>query len=325
MKKTVYLFPNSDFKFKSWAASLPEELFISSKGPYWNIYFSIVKYLFLRKRIVLFYRYLNVSKGLLHEVSKLTIDVLIVFLATIRIIEVRWVVHNVDKESESRFNIIVQLKRLLLSKVARCFYVTSDIMTKSFPYNKSKLRVVSFGRENSSEQKDYETKRLLSLINIWKAKLEIPPKYVGLVTNWGNKENESLRLVELLLKEDVNGSIGLVYLGKKTGIENERLLEINERYNYFLKELNVDFVVKTLDDKSVPYTLYSAATAEIPLITSRKSYFSLDLQRYSLGGTIESHEELKAIMQNYDKSKARDYLDNHSWKRGAETLVSSCS
>ena len=321
MSKPVYIFPHSDFKFRCWAAALPEELFKSSKGPYWNWLYIILKHIYHRDRIIVFYRYLNIGKGLSHELAKLSIDIIIVFLAMVRLIEIRWIVHNVDKESESRHRLIVQAKRFLLSKVARYFYVTSNILKEGFPYNRAKLKVVTFGRELSSKQKEKGTEKLTKLINEWKSKHKNTPRYIGVVTNWGDKEHDSLRLINLILSSDKNGLIGLVYLGKKTNIDSEFLLEVNDRYEYFLKDLNVDFVLKTLDDRSVPYTLYSAATAGIPMVSSSRSYFSKDLITYRLGGIIESTKDLVSIILDYDVSHAESYLNEHCWKYGAESLI----
>lgn len=321
MKNCVYLFPHSDFKYRHWAASLPEKLFISSNGPYWNLLLLILKLRVRHERIILFYRYLNVRKDLVREVAKLFIDLIIVFLALIRLIEIRWIIHNVDKESNMRFRFIVQLKRLMLKNVANYFYVTSDLIKVNFPYDEAKLRIVSFGEEYSSKTKEHGTKILVGLINDWRVNHKKSPKFIGIVTNWGNKEHESLRLVNLILQTNSNGLIGLVYLGKKTNVENEYFLEINERYDYFLKELNVDFVLKTLDDISVPFTLYSAATAGIPLMSSDNSYFSKDIIKYGLGGNIESADDVISIIENYDISMSTCFLKKHSWVEGAKSLV----
>jgi hypothetical protein len=194
-------------------------------------------------------------------------------------------------------------------------------MKGSFPYDKAKLRLVSFGKEYSSKPKEYGTKNLARLINNWKINHKKSPKFIGIVTNWGNKENESLRLINLILQNNANGLLGLVYLGIKTNIQSEFFLEINERHEYFLKSLNVDFVLKTLDDVSVPYTLYSAATAGIPMISSSNSYFSKDLVKYGLGGTIESCDEIISIIENYDTTNASFFLEQNTWIKGAKSLI----
>lgn len=321
MSKCLYLFPNADFKFRNWAATLPEELFVASHGAYWNLLLLIIKFRSQHKRIIVFYRYLNVSKGFFHESAKLFIDVIIVLLGAFKVVEIRWILHNVENESERRYSSIVNLKRLILSRVAKYFYVTSDIMREHFPYNNSKLRIVSFGEEYSSKTKTDGTKKVVRIMNNWKAGLKILPNYIGIVTNWGAKEQESLKLINLILANNTNGSIGLVYIGRKANIESDYLLEINERYEYFLKDLKVDFALKTLDDKSVPYTLYSAATAGIPLISSSNSYFSKDLHKHGLGGTIDSIEDIISTIENYDIARAKVFLDKHTWLDGAKSLI----
>lgn len=322
MSKCIYLFPHSDFKFMHWAATLPEELILASQGPYWNFLLLIFKFRSKHKRIVVFYRYLNVSKGFFHESVKLFIDMIIILLGALKVIEIRWILHNVDNESVSRYSSIVNLRRLMLGQVAQCFYVTSDIMREHVPFDHSKISLVSFGEEYSSKEKAIGTKEVVRIINDWKAGLKVLPDYIGIVTNWGAKEQESLKLTNLILANNTNGAIGLVYLGRKTNIESEYLLEINARHEYFLKDLKIDFVLKTLNDKSVPYTLYSAATASIPLITSSNSYFLKDLRKHGLGAAIESVEDILEAIDNFDPAKAKIFLEKFTWLNGAKSLTS---
>ena len=320
-RNRVYIFPVGDFKFKNWASALPAATFKSSQGTYASFLALIFYSIFSGKRVIVFYRYLNVKKCFLQELLKLLLDCIVFFLGILRIIEIRWIMHNVNEETYSRYAMIVSVKRSVLSRVARRVFVTSESLVDQVSINRGSIDVISFGREVNTDEKKIGTNELNRKIRIWKSSLETEPTYVGIVTRWTDKENESLKLINIALKNNNRGTIGIVYLGKKTGIENNSLLEINVRIPYFLKELNVDFVFKTLSDKSLPYTMYSAATAAIPIISSKNSFFSSDLKKYCLGNYAESYNEIISIIENYDKSCGEKYLNDFSWKRGAKALI----
>lgn len=322
MNDKIYVFPNADFKFKYWSASLPQKIFISSSGGYWNFLALIVGSLRPNRRVVVFYRYLNVRKGIVHEFVKLTIDLLIILLAFLRIIEIRWVIHNLDRESYNRYAFITNLKRAMLNIVSSNFYITSESLERFFPYEKSKLKVISFGQELKTESKIKGTEKIRILIEEWKENLKTIPKYIGIVTNWSDKECDSMRLVDIVLNGESKGNIGLVYLGKKTNIENEYFLEINERIDYFLKDLKIDLVLKSLNDKSIPFTMYSAATAGVPIMTTTNSHFVHDLLHYNLGGSIQQYSDVELLLVNYEKSNGSKYLRSHTWSHGARMLTS---
>jgi hypothetical protein len=322
MMRTIYLFPGDDFKFRNWSQALSEVSFKSCNGGKLAFIWLILRSRLSHHHVIVYYRYLNVNKVFIHEFFKLILDCFIVSLAICNIIEIRWIIHNVDKESKVRYTGIVNIKRYMLKFAATKFYVTSESLKQYFPWDESKLDVVSFGREYASLIKSHGTKTLNDQICNWKYGLEKVPTYIGLVTCWTDKEKDSFSLMNELLGDTCKGVFGLIYLGDKTGIDSEYLLEINTRISYYLKDVKVDFVIKTLSDKSVPYTLYSAATAGIPLITTDRSHFSLDLDKFQLGGCAKNYAEIITIIQSYDRRSADSFLNEFSWEKGANTLIS---
>ena len=321
MNKTIYIFPNADFKFEAWSKALPEKTIVASSGPYWKFIVLIWMSLFKYANVIVFYRYLNNSKGLLHELVKLFIDFSIFFLSVLSFIEIRWIVHNIDKETYNRFSCMARLRRGILRVISKSFFVTSESLKDKLSINQSKVFAISFGEEYNSDQKNSGSQELNSIIDSWKSTFDHPIKYIGILTNWSHKESSALGIMEMLSNQGREGNICVVYVGEKIKLKSPYVLHINRKIEYFLKEVNVDFVVKGLNDLSIPYTMYSAATAHIPLITSNDSFFKSDLIKFKIGGPVESTLDIVAIVNSFVSDDADAFLKTNSWQHGAETLT----
>tara|TARA_B100000989_G_scaffold103280_1_gene75625 strand:- start:22254 stop:23288 length:1035 start_codon:yes stop_codon:yes gene_type:complete len=322
-RDVVYIFPKYDFKLKNWSKYSNKNIIFPRKNNYLYFFILIIKMIVKNYKVIVFYRYLNVSSNFVKEYLKLLIDLLIFFLKFINLIDIRWINHNIDKESVNKINLIVNIKRRLLSKLSTVIYITSEIFLNKVNFEKNKIKVISFGKiENDTLYQNnlILKKKFIDFKNKLNKKFD-KKVYLGLSVNFESKhQNTNLSLKKIAGNYD---SFVICFINfSKTKISNQFFLNFSERISFNEKYINdvIDFIYKESNDISIPYSIYSAASGKIPFFTNKESFFSNELLNYEIGFIVENSSDLIKKIKSYNKSKAINYLKIKNWEKAANKL-----
>ena len=321
----TYIFPNKDFKSVNWSLHTKKTVVYPRKSNYIFFLLIILEKILFKNKVVVFYRYLNVSNGLIKENIKLIIDLFIFFLCYLKIIEIRWINHNIDKESLNEINYITSIKKFFLIKLSSNIFILSDIFLNHLTYPTSNVKVISFGKFINKPQDDLDSKLLKEKIKKFKYKLSLKYKkkiYLGLSVNFLPKHIGTTESIKILSGNHKNYIIAFINFSKIKINSNPFVLNFNDRIKFDERNLInlIDFVYKESDDMSIPYSIYSSASACIPFFTNKESFFSKELLNYKIGFIIENSEDIVNKLKLYNKKKSIFYLKTKTWKNAASKL-----
>lgn len=236
---------------------------------------------------LIIYRYQNNPSKLLPSLAILSIISLQLLKARLLGIKVVWICHNVDKETAGHFRWIESLRRSLLDKCAMVILVLDRTFVLSYKGDRSKVRVISFG----SKARGTIDPRNYAMISEFSKKFEFVVLVVG---QDGGKYKNFSRVPFICLKLLEKGiSPGFVLVGadKSRAYENcieTRVLRINEPN---LDETSLKKFVRCMykenEDISMPFTVYAAASAGIPMVTWSGNCIEPIIIREKIGMNIE--------------------------------------
>lgn len=310
MIQTVYL-QGGDFKAKNWSFFLRGKVkfFVSLKDQY---------QMFLRCRAgdLVIYRYQNNDSRLL--VCMLEYLLLISSLVKSRLCDIKivWICHNVDQDTSPFYKVIEKSRRKLLFKMASLVLVLDPALKKYV--NATIVDTITFGKKNDGRV----TEIVLQQIRDFSSSRDV----VILIASQDGLKYRSFERVPILHKQlgKKYGRVGFVL----AGISRERMYDATiEKDVMRIFEQNLDesaianyvnFIYRENDDLSIPYTLYAAATAKIPLLTKKGSILSEVVARENIGLDVEDLCATVSLPESFD---FESFWESHSWETLAKILT----
>lgn len=348
-------FLNTDFKYKAWALSLKQLGFsveANNKSYPYNILYVIGLYVKRVRVDSIVFRYLNDRTTLLRTLLNLLTDIIVVLVSKMKNVKIFWIAHNVDRESKIRYGKISSIRRYLINKYSDKIFVTDPLLIK-YTYKHgiatNKLDWISFGVPDNSKPKviNKKNEELVAIVRNYKASLHnslLNKKvFLGIcVTSPMAKFYHFLFANKLVQQNSSNNyQLALVLIGrfpegdkfdeaKQKVKENEFILHIDENFPVHEKllENEIDFFYRTVNDISVSYSVYVAASLGKPILTDNYGFLSEMVTAYNLGMVIPIDENKKVdlianFILTWDSSYSEEFLKNHSWKIGAERIISA--
>lgn len=348
MKNNTIFFLQKDFKYKGWANELNKLKNLSTivnKGYYSLSFLVLWKSFFLKKYRVkaVVIRYLNDRKSFVNSLGNMISDYLIVFSCLMTGTKILWIKHNVDRETFIYYPWINKRRVALFEKFSHKIFITDLLLIK---YLKEDLHYkvdwISFGVFDNHNINDTRNTEIHNHVLEFLKKGKEEEFYTGLTITSGFEKfyhfKEFLPFVEKFNTKHKNKKIRMVIIGsfppsdfyeeiKKQIISSEYFLFIQnkERIEVERYEQIIDFIYRSVDDKSVSFSLYDAIKLKKPVITGKRGFVSEFVDYYEVGFSIkdfhqEFHHELDTFLQNWTGNKSEEFLKKYNWKAGAYQL-----
>lgn len=298
----------SDFKAKAWMQSL------ESKAVHFNNIRSLLLAVLSYDRKCCIFRYLNSESNFFKDLIYTFVICLVCLLKKLLRLDIYWILHNVDKETKDTYPQLTKIKRKVISLSAKKIFVTDSLFLKESSMYFPKVFPISFGPKHNGVTKN-ET---ITDVQKFSKKFDFVILCLGAV---GPKYLHYDKLEFLAeIGERHNKKVGFV-VSKNILSPSENILLIDEP-NIDESAINsfIDGIYRINDDISMPYTVYAACTAGIPLISNVECWTFKILQEYGIGFSEEVFFTANE-KQIYDVKKNMDvFLSNKSWQSLAENL-----
>ena len=310
MPLNKFIFLKKDIKLIGWSGNLTNIVYSHS---YLGFFIIIIKRSFLslfrKKKDVIYYRYLNTDRNFFYEALILIFDILIFFQALLGLIELRWIIHNIDKETIDRFPLFTLIKKKILFKISTKKYVLDEILVKSANtiYNCRDIIPISFGKPIIEIETN---KSIINEIKLFRKKKLL----VGISSCWVNK---SKGVQDLIIKTlNAKKNVMIFYLGKPFDFNHPRLIKFKTKLNFNINDF--DFCLKSLNDLSIPATLYDCAFYKKPIIYDDCSIFGQLVNEFELGCNINVIREYN--FEPISDKKIDNFFEKRNWTLAREKL-----
>jgi hypothetical protein len=306
-----YFFPKIDSKMLLWTQGR-NDVFRNKKSIFY-FYWCVAKAVF-RFRIsngslpVVFFRYLNVYRSIFIELFLLALDYVLFMFAYLGWLEIRWIAHNLDAETINRYPGISRLRRRTLVRIASKVFVTDKILLDEARRRlRNDVIPISFGEVRLNEKSDEVVLKAVSLL---RAK---GFNHIGVAANWVDKTSG----VEDILKNISlkRPDLGVVYLCDNTTIVADNIFVIATKQVFIMNDFN--FCVKSLADVSIPYSLYHAMSAVIPIVHNGRDAFTQLFKEYDVGRTVED-----VIRNEICIDDCYRFFEFRNWSASSKKLLS---
>lgn len=327
----MILFQKNDSKFRAIKSNLLK-LGVQSKGisgsplkaplVLWKLIFSG------EKPVVYVFRYLNDYPSLLRTLLRLFSEILVIMTCKLFNIKIWWLCHNVDKETLQFHLKLSALRRHIIKTYSMTIFTTHRLLKEiaKSNLNHKNIKSVSLGYieediyDDMSNELELDNK-LLEWLRIRKNKSS---KIVFVV---GTPVNKALHF------ERINGFIremnildadkqwyGVVVGGP---VEDDPNV-FNIPYSYSIKKEYVkeyvDYYYRVMDDYSVSYTLFEAATLRKPIITEDVGFLPLLIREYKIGYIFNRNSTPFFVNGDIsiDCSYFESFLNDNNWSLAAK-------
>lgn len=303
------LIQGNDFKARQWMADFEEGAVI---------HFVTLQELFThtlkRGRKIVIIRYLNSNRTWLSDLLHV---LLLLFLGLTKFWHQSsfvWILHNIDKETVDTRPFLTQLKRFNVRVFSTRIFVMDEYFRKlCFPDN-SKYAALSFGRKYNGAISPENLKRIKSFAG------DHDQLVLCLGAN-GAKYRHFAGLATLDQHAKKYGiSLGFI-LPPGQSFDGGSVLEVEEpNIDESMLTPYVDFIYRINDDISMPYTLYAACQAKIPIVTSTDFFTYQIVQHYGIGFSESAwfnatNKEKETVFKNME-----EFLAQKSWNSLADAL-----
>lgn len=255
---------------------------------------------------VLVFRYQNNPPKLLSALAVLIVLYLVLLKARAYKMAVVWICHNVDQDTLPHHKWIERIRRRLLARRADVVFVLDPFFVKHCM--RPDAMPITFGRKMDGSTRAETIASIKDLA-------QRVDRVILIAGQDGGKYKAFQRIPEL---QDHFRALGIRAGFVVAGMAADRSFSTEVEVNILricepnlresdLREL-VHFVYRENADISIPYTIYAAATAGIPVITSDDSLLAKILLRERIGkpiGMLSSEGE-----SAYD---FEDFLVRHDW------------
>lgn len=265
------LIQGTDFKARNWMAPF------GTRAAFFNTVHELGRHLKGEGRKAVIFRYMN-SQGSFRADALWTLYIVWTALsASIRGIDLFLILHNIDRETNDRWPLLTTIRRSFLKRMAKAVFVTDPFFKEQFFPGQSRFRAITFGAKTGGSVRP-ETLEALK-------EFRIQHDQVALCLGAsGGKYRHFMRLDRLIEDARSEGiSLGIV-VSEGTAFSGPHFLKVNEpNIDEAAIEREIDFIYRINDDVSMPYTLYAAATAGIPVVTARDAFTYEIVRKYGLG------------------------------------------
>lgn len=349
MKNKTLFFLQEDFKYRGWANELNKLEYINTlvnKGYYGLSFLVLWKSFFSKeysvKAVVI--RYLNDRQSFLNSLGNMINDYLIVFSCLIIGTKILWIKHNVDRETFIYYPWINKIRVDLFERFSHKIFLTDLLLIK---YLKDDLHYkvdwTSFGVFDNHNLDDAKNTEIHNQVLEFLKKDKEEEFYTGLTITSGFEKfshfEEFLPFVEKFNTQQKGRKIRMIIIGsfpsgdfyeeiKKQIMSSKYFLFIQNKERIELEryEQIIDFIYRSVDDKSVSFSLYDAIKLKKPIITGYKGFISEFVVHYKVGFSIkdfekEFHYDLDAFLQKWTGIESEGFLKKYNWKIGAYQLA----
>jgi glycosyltransferase involved in cell wall biosynthesis len=345
----MFLFPHRDRKSTRWGDLLRDTFGIGVVELHWHPFFHWIEIILLsirnRSRPVYIFRYLGDYPDIFRTLLRLAADSLTILVCYLAGGHVRWIVHNVDRETFMHHPKLLRARRLIIGLSARKIYVTDEcllpIAREHLNVDAKKLGVVTFGVDKVPGNDDF-SRVVVERIKQIKMSAE-PPPLIGLcATAVAQKCWHLFQMEHVLESLNVNRiELVMVLICDVRRASDPEIRSVIERLEQrpdvitlpqggMVSELHlkgyVDFIYRSLTDQSIPYTLYNAAEAEIPVLTHDIGLTAPLVRSTGIGVIWEelaskTRPALEQALAGCSEHHYRKFLAERNWDRGAAALA----
>lgn len=357
MHRGYILIQDDDIKARSWrraAKSLGVDIKTTpGSAIYWPI--NLMRYTLRHGRPkALVFRYLNDYPQLWKTVLRLLSEMLCIGLCAILRTRIVWICHNVDRESSINYPAISYLRRYLLKRRAAAILVTDkhlvEFAQKQFPDKKRHIGYISFGpyiRKSDA----VETREFTQLVKRssaqWRSEVgaQTGRVMVGLCAgspSW--KMEHYARIPELInTAEAVGVHLRMIVAGpieehlKKQAPDALEFIRKDDRVRFRIGYVPIaeheiapfiDFYWRAYKDFSVPMSVYTAASVQVPSLVLNIGFLPHMIRNYKLGAVLEPDmaniREALAEIDEWAGDNVKEFLRLNTWSQGAAKLVAAC-
>jgi hypothetical protein len=338
MQDKLYFISHKDLKTKKWVENHPECNIIQlSSSPY--LYFLRISLISIlnRKHPIFYFRYLNDYKSIIMQSLRIVTDFFLIFCCYILRGEIRWIVHNIDRDTIVNHKLLNKFRRNYISFFSKIIFVTDpelmQVAVDKIGY-KRKIQYITFG-EITKDNCDNINANILEKIDMIS-----PNIYVGLCATALVDKCEHLKNLETTLDQansfgDIKVIIVLVANFRNT---SSTYIELRERLKLrkdiilydeggninegFLAK-RVNFIYRSLSDYSVPFSLYNSTSARLPILTHDIGFCGMIVEKYNLGYVIKKNfdfDVFNSFMSNWNEHNAIEFLSKRSWAESSRKL-----
>ncbi|MFY0593582.1 hypothetical protein [Roseivirga sp.] len=345
-----YLIRGNDFKARQWAKNAPNSDIHWINGARLLFGFKVIaqSWRLKSKSVIVVQRYLNDYPSYWKSFMLVVTDLVYLSYLKMRGIELWWLCHNIDQESEVNHSKFIRWRRHLALSSAKKILVTDPFFIKyaSLLFRKYKVPIdaVCFGDYSNqmdihasnlkvtkplSEPLSFKSIGFSDLLKLLKEQRN-SSEFIGYCGGGVLPKKKYLESVpELIEKSAEEGiTLKLLVLSNLSEKKNPRL------YRYLLKSPHVIFINSLMDldlhaiapyvdfywtgydDISMPFSIHAANTTGVPSISLNVGIIPLLLRHYQIGFTLAKDlsnlKETLLILKRYD-FKHMEFLKQHEW------------
>lgn len=355
----IYFIRGRDFKVTKWKEEAPEEMdirLIAGSRIVFGLKVMKESFFLNSSEVTVVQRYLNDYPSLLLSLLLTLTDLFFVLYLKARNIKLYWICHNIDKESHSNFPRLLAFRRWLVTQYASKILVLDPLFVKYarllFQNYKGEIASVSFGLYDSSIEM-HKTEELKSIKNpsgptfyeqvTWSDLIEVLDQFreneyvVGYCAGSVLGKKKYLHNIPKLIAvaKEQNIKLKLLVISDLKASENQELhdfmveledvLFINKLMSLDLFEIanHIDFYWTGYDDLSMPYSVYSAASTNVPIVSMNIGIIPMVLKEYNIGVVLSyDFSNLNTCISQIRNNSFsfRQFLETHTWKSLGEAL-----
>ncbi len=266
-----FIIQGNDFKARYWMEPFGENTHFFRTA---NELINAIK---LKGKKCLIFRYMNSEEKFSTDVKYTGLLIAIGLFKRFLNIDLYWIMHNIDKETVDKRPLLTKIRRGTMKISAKKIFVTDPYFKElHFKHNK-RVEAITFG-----EKRDGSISRdNLEKIKKLKDSYDLVSLCVGAK---GEKYTHFKRLAYLTGLANSNGIRLAFILPAHIAYQEANSISINEpNIDESAIAPYVDFVYRINDDISMPYTLYAASCASIPIVTSKDFFTYKIVERYGIG------------------------------------------
>lgn len=290
-----------DFKAEEWAQYIeaPVKHFTTIRD-------MISMFLTSASGDILIYRYQNNPRRLSAALAVLVVIALQIMKARLTRQRVVWICHNVDRETQPFHPWIQQLRRKALFISAEAVFVMDPAFVSYC--DRADAIPISFGRKRGGSTS-------LQNLRAIDALAQSVDRVILIASQDGGKYKAFERIPEIHARfAELGFTIAFVTAGmaedRSFSPELEDIVLRIFEPNICERDLagRVNYIYRENADISVPYSIYAAATAGIPILTRSDNILAEIVERERIGTTMERIETLKNEDYDFD-----GFLERHHW------------
>lgn len=332
-----------DLKIKNWNDAIREESnheneIIGSKlSPILFPFDLLLKIFCYKKPNFVLFRYLNDSPNLFKSLARFFSEFLVICICLSLNIKIMWLIHNIDKESAENYPYLTKLRRKILRRFTCSFFVTHDFLisyaSEILYIDQSKIKVACFGEEiNKSKISNHIP---ISYLDEWSSDCRLG-MWIG---NHDAKKTIGLDVIGSIIASDKDKTFKFILIGIPKEIIHKRLITVFNLSNKILSERlfiiptespfptncwkeHIDFLIKPLDDISLPLAYFYSAYTGIPIIGFENNLVTKVAQFDRVGISLSETNTANQLKKDLQEKKLcfDEFSAKYSWKIGAKNL-----